>query len=161
MVQALGPGPSFPKREPGAEPGRRCRREEEGGDGKPDSGRPVRRLPPPPVRLPPTRLSSCRAHGRPLGLGPALLAGPGWWGVGLPGLAREEEVQTARTSRAPPFPLSPKRWGLGRARRCKNRADNCNGSGFRSVGVNVGIRICGVEFPKESGFKDTLHGGSC
>lgn len=39
MVRALGPGPSVLKREPGAGPGRRCRREEEGGDGKPDSGR--------------------------------------------------------------------------------------------------------------------------
>lgn len=38
MVLALGPGPSVPKRELGAESGHRCRREEEGGDGKPDSG---------------------------------------------------------------------------------------------------------------------------
>lgn len=35
----FGPGAFRPEREPGAGPGRRCRREEEGGDGKPDSGR--------------------------------------------------------------------------------------------------------------------------
>lgn len=38
-MRALGPGPSVPKLEPGAGPGRRCPREEEGGDGKPDSSR--------------------------------------------------------------------------------------------------------------------------
>lgn len=35
----FGPGACLPKRKPGADPGRSCRREEEGGDGKPVSGR--------------------------------------------------------------------------------------------------------------------------
>lgn len=89
---AFGPGAFLPEREPGAEPGRRCRRMEGGGDGKPDSGRPVRRRPPPPLRLPPTRLSSGGARGRRLGLGPAPLAALGRRGAGVLGPAREEGV---------------------------------------------------------------------
>lgn len=147
----FGPGAFLPKREPGAEPGRRCRRMEGGGDGKPDSGRPVRRPPPPPPRRPPTRLSSGWARGRQPGPGRARLAGPGRrapaCGAGAGG---------GRLDRgAPPSPGPPEPWGPGRAARCHSGADRGRGRGVSSVRVNAGVGICGVEFPKEKGFLKT------
>lgn len=52
----------------------------------------ARRLPRPPLRLPPTRLSSSWAHNRQLGLGPAELAGQRLWGADVLCFAREEGV---------------------------------------------------------------------
>lgn len=116
-----GPGAFLPEREPGAEPGRRSRRMEGGGDGKPDSGHPVRRLPPPPLRLPPTSLSSGGAHGRQLGRGPAQLAGLGRRGPACWGW-RGRRASRRRERPAPRLPLAlrnPGARGPGRAARCR------------------------------------------
>lgn len=52
----------------------------------------VRRLLPPPLRLPPTRLSSCGAHRLQLGVGPAQLVVQGRWSADVLVSAREEGV---------------------------------------------------------------------
>ncbi|KAJ8793268.1 hypothetical protein J1605_000263 [Eschrichtius robustus] len=103
----------------------------------------ARRLLPPPLRLPPTRLSSSRAHGRQLGLGPAQLAGrgggaPACW---APRGRRESRRRARREPRLSLFP-NPGAWAPGEV---QIRAHHCGGTGMRRVGVNVGIRICGVD----------------
>lgn len=103
-MRGLGPGPSVLKREPGAGPGRRCRREEEGGDGKPDSRR-LRRAPA--ASSPETAANSAVEFAGPR-LGPGLirLAARGCGRQGAE-LGAGEGVQTPGTPRAPPFSPAP------------------------------------------------------
>jgi hypothetical protein len=101
---AVGPGPTVPKWEPeagrGAVVGGRKREE----TGRLTEAAPARRLPPHPLRLSPTWLSSSRAHCRHLGRGPPRLAGSRWWGAALLGLAREEGVEMPES----PAPRPPR-----------------------------------------------------
>lgn len=149
----FGPGAFLPKQEPGADPGRRCRREEEGGDGKPVSGR---------LRQALTASSPETAANSAVELpGPRQATGTRPYPVSRTGAVgrRRARVGAGGGSRGcenvprPPF-SSREPWGLGRGRRCKSGADNCEGSEWRSTEVNVGIGILRVEFPKGRGFKD-------
>lgn len=138
-----GPGAFLPEREPGAEPGRRSRRMEGGGDGKPDSGRPVRRLPPPPPRPPPTRLSSGGARGRQLGRGPAQLAGLGRRGPACWGW-RGRRASRRRERPAPRLPLALRNPGARGARPGAEAGRAAGtGAGCGALGSALGSGLAG------------------
>lgn len=118
-MRALGPGPSVPKREPGAEPGRRCRREEEGGDGKPDSGR-LRQAPT--ASSPETAANSAVELPGPLpaaGSRPCPASGAGAVGRRRASVGAGGGSLDCENVRRPAFPSPSGALGLGRARWCK------------------------------------------
>lgn len=154
MVRALGPGPSVLKREPGAEPGRRCRREEEGGDGKPDRGR-LRQAPT--ASSPETAANSAvELPGPPPAAGTRPCPASGAGAVGR----RRASVDAGGGSLdcenvpRPAFPPPPEPWAWG-ARGGAKRGGLLRRDWIEKCWAKHWYRICGLEFPNGSGLKHT------
>lgn len=154
MVRALGPGPSVPKREPGAEPGRRCRREEEGGDGKPDSGR-LRQAPT--ASSPETAANSAVELPGPLpaaGTRPCPASGAGAVGRRRASVGAGGGSLDCENVRRPAFPSPSGTLGRG-ARGGAKRGGLLRRGWIEEYWGKRRYRIGGLEFPKGSGLKDT------
>jgi hypothetical protein len=149
-----GPWAYSPQVGAGGGAGRRCRREEEGGDGTPDRGRPRQA---PAASSPEIVANLAVEFPGPLpapGTRPSPASGVEVVGRCLAGLGAGGGSRDARKSRAPPSPPPARACGargLGGA-----GSQKCWGGKWDAVNVGPG---CGVQLPRERVYRHLR--GSC